>query len=119
MTKPSLLFGVPPQMQSQEHERVKRGQAKGRPCIYSVLSLSPADGYLRDSRLLHAALVPLPLGLICGGCFKIVQDQSQLRVLVFGSGLSSVSLVLKPVHLCRSVLPSFPFASVSLVFVLR
>lgn len=117
-TQPSFAVwrcgaGVLPWMQSQEHETVKRGHAAGKTCTYSVLSLSPAEGHLRDSRLLHAGLVPLPVGLICAGCFWIVQEHSQLRWLAYRNHLSSAPLVLMPVHLCFSVLPSFPFASVS------
>lgn len=94
----------------------KGATLKKRPahCINTFLSLCPAEGYLRDFRLLHAVLIPLPVGLICAGCFWIVQEQSQLRGLAYGNRLPSVPSVSMLVRLCFfSVLPSFPFAWLS------
>lgn len=57
----------------------KAAMMQGRPahCTCSVPSLSPAEATWGTVGC--CTLVPLPAGLICAGCFWIVQEQSQLR----------------------------------------
>lgn len=120
-TKLARLFGAVVQVhchgcKARNMKWWKGAMLKERPahCINTVLALCPAEGYLRDFRLLHAVLIPLPVGLICAGCFWIVQEQSQLRGLAYGNRLPSVPSVSMLVRLFFfSVHPSFPFAWLS------